>query len=138
MPMPKNEVSSNFVKWEKVGQEVCGTLVAKSDPRPNTLKEGTNQVVYTIVTDEGEELHVAGRILCEKNGELPCARFPQVDKLKLGAYIGFRFAEETPNSQPGYNATKKIKVLHDGEMKPEVLKEYLGVGAAPQTEMPEM
>lgn len=121
-----NKLENNpFFKFDKVGDEVSGVLVAR-DIRPNKLKPGTDQEVYTLVKDDGSQIQVAGRMTISYHGK-PTAIFGAAHSLPFGTLVGFRFDREDKPKQAGFNATKIINAYTNGTMKPEVYKEYLGV-----------
>ena len=129
---PENKAKSNFVKWTTIGQSVSGTYVEKKI-RPNLLKPGTEQTVYTIVQDDGVVIFVSGR-----QGDP--AVLSGLENAKFGQYVGIRYEGDKPASKPGMNAAKMIVVYAPvGQNKPEVLAAFRGEGlTVEEPEVPEM
>ena len=125
-----NEVQNNWIKFNKIGDHVKGTLIdmREIDSRiPG--QEGKKVKVYELKAHYGEfhELDDKKKII-EPPIEISDGEFwnvggrPVIDNqmrnIKIGQVIGFQFTDEKPNTKKGYNALKIIKV-RAGEMDAE-------------------
>ena len=119
-----NEVKSNWAKFS-VPQEdkIFGTLIAKRQVKSNLPgKEGEMVMVYDLKADYGtfhalddkkrvieEPITVEAGTFWSVGGKPMIDR--QMQNIKLGQKIGFKFIEEVPSKQKGFNPTKVIKVF---------------------------
>jgi len=129
---PENKAKSNFVSWKTVGQSISGVYVEKKI-RPNLLKPGTEQTIYTIVQDDGTVVYVSGR-----QGDP--AILSGLETAKFGQVVGIRYEGDQPPKKAGMNPAKIIVVYAPpGKTKPEVLAAFRGEDATvDEPEVPEM
>lgn len=92
--------AGEFVKWKEVGQMVKGILV-EVDERPNSLKGGELQKIYTIETEEGTEVRVSSR------GK---AFDSAMKKIVTGQRVAMLYQEDIKSKTKGNNDFKLIKV----------------------------
>lgn len=125
----KNEVKSSIIKWGKVGDWFKGTLVDDTRLVPNRLSPNKgDQRVYELKAQGGSFHNIIDKVVQENSIEVKAGEFwsifagkvmqSMLRNIKIGQIIGFRFTKEKENSQPGYNATKIIKV-YPGAMDPD-------------------
>ena len=109
--------SSNFFKFENVGDKVSGVLINKQ------RKEGQGafpaQMIYTLKKSEGEEVKVP--ISETKMGTIEI-----LDPVELGTMVGFKFSEQLKPSQPGYKGAKCIDVYVGAKQELEKVAEAPG------------
>ena len=124
----KNKVTGNWMKFEKVGDRIKGTLVSTRNVI-NSLS-GNNQTIYELLTEDGEYWNIGGKPGIDA----------QMKRVKLGQIVGFEFVEERKSTRPGYNATKIIQVYaNPNVVNEEWLKEQNELKAvAPEEEVPEV
>jgi hypothetical protein len=92
-------VSGGWMKFNKVGDELEGTLVGKR-MQPNNFKRGADQTVYEIMDDDGTIWNVARST----------AQFDMDMKMiKIGQYVNLKFEREKPSDYPDH-PTKIIVV----------------------------
>lgn len=125
---PENVSTSNYMKFEKVGDALSGVYVARREIVNEMSGTPKRQYVYTIVNDtDGQPIDVYGK------GKEPQG-FPGLNALPFGTYVGIRFDEIIPTKKKGFNDTKVINVYSKGETKPEILKAYQeSMGVFPST-----
>jgi len=98
----KNKVKSNYVAFKTIGDKVEGTYVGKRIVA-NTLKPGTDQIVYELKKLDGTYTDVYGKPGIDM----------QMKRVKLGQIIGFEFVKIIPATRPGYKPTNVIQVYAD-------------------------
>ena len=114
----ENKSTSNYFKFEKVGDAVTGVYVDKRTITNDMSETPKKQYVYTLIEDgTGQPIDVYG-----KGKEPQC--FPGLEAAKFGQVVGLKFDGELEAKTKGYKPTKLINVYTKGEMKPEVLKKY--------------
>lgn len=102
MPINFNEddkVADAFIKWEKVGNKVQGTLIGKRQ-KPNDLKPGEMQWIYELLTEDDNIVLVGGKPGIDM----------QMKHIKLGQIVELRYVEEKKSKRPGLSPTKIIQV----------------------------
>ena len=102
-------VPSNWFKFEKVGDQLAGTLISRRIAK-NQLTD-KDQTIYEIFNKDGDVWNVGGKEGIDA----------QMRNIKIGQIIAFYFAEEKPAKQKGYYPTKIIKVLTKGKINEEWL-----------------
>lgn len=128
---PDSKVSgSNFFSFEKVGDNVVGTLVNR-DVRKNRLQPGTYQEVYTLVQNDGSEVCVAGRMMVENSGK-KVKIHGALHSLPLGTYLKVQFTSEKDVNQP--QPAKIIEVFTNRTIKKDVLEKYQGLASKVETD----
>ncbi len=119
----ENEVQSNWVKFNvPLEDKIFGTLVAKRQIKSTMAgKEGELQWVYDLkadtgsyhVLDESKEV-VPEAVVVEAGGYYTVAGKPQIDRqmqnIRRGQKVGFKFIDETPSKSKGFNPSKNVKV----------------------------
>lgn len=119
-----NEVQSNWVKFNvPLEDKIFGTLIAKRQVK-STLpgKEGEMQMVYDLKADLGsfheldDTKHVIETPVVVQAGEFyALGGKPQIDRqmqnIKIGQKVGFKFIDETPSKTKGFAPSKNIKVF---------------------------
>lgn len=139
-----NEVPSNWIKWNVEGEDkILGTLIRKYKSA-NTLKGGEMVENYEIKADYGSfhELDAKKKLIAEpitiKEGEIWSVGGKesiekQMNNIKVGQKIGFKFVALMEAKTPGYNPAKVIKVYtpknDDGTVK--VDQEWLDANTSP-------
>lgn len=113
-----NQVKSNFFKPVTVGDSVEGVYV-KKEVRPNTLKPGTMQTIYSILRDDGVVVLFSGRQL-PKGGTLSVSS--GMENCRFGQKVAVRFDEEKDTGGP--QKAKICNVYSKGEMDMEALEAY--------------
>lgn len=103
----KDGVPSNWFKFEKVGDELVGTLISKHSCL-NQLTD-KDQIIYEIMDKNGDCWNVGGKAGIDA----------QMKNIKIGQIISLWFKEEKPSQKKGYHPTKIIKVLTKGTMNDE-------------------
>lgn len=116
------EVKPQYFKLEKIG-DFCTGVFVKKETRPNSLKPGATQVVYTLIEAsvngrpvEGGLLYILGR-----TGEPAIVK--GLELVPLGTAVKLEYTGDG-KAQPGKHPPKFLKVYR-GAAKPEVLKKYL-------------
>jgi hypothetical protein len=98
----KFKAQSAFIKWDVVGKSVAGTLVDKNQ-KPDAMKAGEMQWVYTIKQDDGSVILVGGKpaidMQMSNNGVLK------------GQKIALKYMGDKASKRPGMNATKVIQLF---------------------------
>ena len=135
-----NEVQSNWVKFNvPLEDKVFGTLIAKRQVK-STLpgKEGELVWVYEIKGEYGSyhELDDKKKVI-ETPVTIGAGDFysiggkPMIDRqmqnIKIGQKIGFKFIEEVPSKTKGFAAQKVIKVYapRNDDNTPQMDEEFL-------------
>ena len=95
----ENEVKSNWLKLENVGEEFQGTLVDKHN---SVDSYGKDQIVYEFLMEDGQ---------IRPYGTSKKAINVQMKYVKLGQIVGMKFIEKTPSSNPNFKDTHIIKVF---------------------------
>lgn len=103
----KDAIPSNFFKFEKVGDEIAGTLINRRKSM-NALTD-KEQTIYEIMDKDGNFWNVGGKDAIDQ----------QMRNVKIGQIIALWFSEERQSKQKGYHPTKVIKVLTKGKMNDE-------------------
>jgi len=124
----KRVPSSNFFKFENVGDKVSGVLINKK------RKEGSGafppQVIYTLRDEEGEEINVG--ISEKKTGIIEI-----MDEVSLGTIVGFKYSDQLKPSQPGYKGAKCIDVYVGEKQKLEKANDAPGFeGSSEKEDLP--
>ena len=112
----KNVVSSNFFKFENVGDAVEGVYVDRKIT-PNRLRPGTDQCIYTLLQKNGTPINVGGR------GQQNPAVLPGMEALSFGAVCGIKYMEDM-ESKNGLNPAKIIRVFSEGQRDESALSKY--------------
>jgi hypothetical protein len=130
-----NEVRTSWMKFNKIGDYIQGTLVSVREIQ-STLPGKENEMVkvYEVKaqrgefhdTDEKKQIvepaisinadevwNVGGGIVIDS----------QMRNIKLGQIIAIKFTEEKPAQKKGFNPMKVKKVYSKGEMDEEWLKQ---------------
>lgn len=94
--------TSNYAKFENIGDSVQGTYIKRDDTVINTY--GSPQTVVTLKQKNGELINVSIR-------HTKTFLLQMLDKVKYGQIIGFKFTGIKEN--PGKNPTKIIKLAQD-------------------------
>lgn len=94
-----NKVTSNYMKFEKVGDKTEGTYVEKRVV-VNSLRNDSEQCVYTLKQADGSLIDIYGKPGIDA----------QMRNVRLGQIIGFEFVREIPPTRPGYKPTHVIQV----------------------------
>ena len=126
---PKNEVKQSIIKFGKVGDWIKGTLTDDTRIVPNKLNPAKgDQRVYEFKIKGGQFHDINDKVVDDEPTVLNVGDFyviygnkvmqSQLKNSKIGQVIGIRFSDSKPNSQPGYDDTKIIRV-YLGEMDPE-------------------
>ena len=130
----ENEVQSNWVKFNvPMEDKIMGTLIAVREVK-STLpgKEGELVKIYELKADEGtfHELDDKKKVV-EEPVVIEAGTFwsvggkPIIDRqmqnVKVGQKVGFKYTEEVPSKTKGFNPSKTIKVYtpknDDGSFK---------------------
>lgn len=120
------EVASNWMKFEKVGDRIKGTLVGK---RFQEGQEGfSDQQVYEIKKEDGTTWNVG--ISVKKAGTVQ-----RLNNCKMGEIVGVMFESEGEPAKKGFHPAKNLKVFNFGA-DPNY-DEFEG-GEAVSPELPEM
>lgn len=115
--------AGEFVRWTEVGQMVKGILVDVEE-RPNALKGGELQKIYTLETEDGVEVRVSSR------GK---AFDSAMKKIVKGQWVAMKYVEDIPSKTKGNNAFKLIKV-GEGQVDNDWLAKNQGDGEDVQVE----
>ena len=94
----ENRIQSNWMKFEKVGDKIEGTLIAKRAIF-NQLS-GRDQIVYEIKKTNGEYWNIGGKPGIDA----------QMQKVRVGQIVGFEFIKERKPSRAGYHPLKIIQI----------------------------
>lgn len=135
----KNEVKIeyNTIKFGKVGDWFKGTLVGNTRQMANVLSATKEmQTVFEFKTISGSFHNIVDRVPVAEVTEPIVgdvysyisgkqAILNQMKDAKIGQIVGLKYTETKPASQPGYAATKIIKV-YLGEMDAEYKAEREG------------
>lgn len=95
----QNKVTSNYMKFEKIGDKVEGTYVEKRITM-NTMRANTEQMVYSLKQADGTIIDVYGKPGIDA----------QMRNVRLGQVIGFEFVRQTPPKIAGHKPTNVIQV----------------------------
>lgn len=97
------EVASNWFKFEKIGDGVRGTLIAKRFQKSN---DGVfpDQWVYELKKADGSVYNVG--ISVNKSGTIQ-----RLNNCKIGELIGILFESEGEQKKKGFAPAKNLKVL---------------------------
>jgi hypothetical protein len=106
------EVEANWIKFEKVGDFIKGTLLKRTFQKA-TDPMYPDQWIYEIKKDGTNEVWNVG-ISDRKIGTVG-----RLNKLAIGEIVGILFEKEIPASKPGRKPAKALKVLSYG-IDPEV------------------
>ena len=134
------DVSSAWVKWGKVGDNIFGTFIGEREMK-STLpqQEGVIVRVYDILADggayhdtdktakeseaikiePGTTYSVGGKMSVEKRVGTEKIRMKilaGMDRIKLGQKVKVIFTEEIPPKTKGFNPTKVVRVQTNGQM----------------------
>ncbi len=135
--MNEVKIEYNNIKFGKVGDWFKGTLCDNTKQMKNQLSQvGEMQTVFEFKAHGGSLHQIIEKKVQDNATEVRKGEFysfisgkqailSQMKKAKIGQVIGLRFAEEIKNKQPGFDATKVIKVFL-GEMDPEYQGESAG------------
>lgn len=118
-----NEVQSNWVKFNvPLEDKIFGTLIDKRRIKSTMPgKEGEMVWVYDLKADTGS-YHVLDEkkklveepVTVEAGGFYSIGGKPMIDRqmqnIVKGQKVGFKFIDETPSKQKGFNASKNVKV----------------------------
>ena len=100
------EVKANWFKFDKVGDGVKGTLVAKTFQK-STQSGFADQYVYEIQKADGSLINVG--ISVNKKGT--CQR---LNSCQVGEIVGIKFESESPGKIKGGANAKNLKVYTFG------------------------
>lgn len=100
------EVKSSWFKFEKVGDNIKGTLISKR-LQPSTDPTFPDQQIYELRDEEGEMWNVG--ISVKKSGTVQ-----RLNNCKIGEIIGILFEKEIPNDKKGFHPSKALKVVTFG------------------------
>ena len=92
--------AGEFIKWEEPGQLVKGILV-EVDERPNSLKGGELQKIYTLELEDGTEVRVSSR------GK---AFDSAMKRIVIGQHVAMLYVEDIKSKTAGNHPFKLIKV----------------------------
>ena len=112
MAMPKEmdggtEVQSNWMKFEKIGDYVKGTMLGHKTV-PSTNPTFPDQEVYEIRKSDGNLVNVG--ISLKKSGTIA-----RLNSVKVGDIVGILFESETAPTTKGFAAAKNLKVVTFGQ-----------------------
>lgn len=118
MALPKDfeggvEVKSNWMKFEKIGDKVKGTMLSHKTV-PSTNPTFPDQEVYELATADGT---VNVGVSLKKSGTIA-----RLNSVKVGEIVGILFESETAPATKGFAPAKNLKVLSFG-MDPKFAKE---------------
>lgn len=117
-----NKVKANWFKFEKVGDRIEGTLIARREMM-NQLR-GEMQMIYEIMLENGEVWNVGSKKAIDI----------QMRRVREGQIVGFEFVEERKPSKPGLNKIKVVQVYANPAVVNEKwLKEQEEIGPRPTT-----
>ena len=134
------EVTSSWVKFNKIGDAIVGTLVGVREIASSLPGRDNEQVkVYEIKADEGtyhdtdDKKNVVEPAIDIKEGEVwnlgggskenPSILDNQFRNIKLGQKVKVVFDSEKEAKKKGFNPMKVKKVYTNGKMDDEWLKE---------------
>lgn len=100
------EVQSNWMKFEKIGDKVKGTLLGHKTV-PSTNPTFPDQEVYEIRKADGTMVNVG--ISLKKSGTVA-----RLNSMKVGEIVGILFESETPPTTKGFAPAKNLKILSFG------------------------
>ena len=111
MAMPKDfeggvEVQSNWMKFEKIGDSVKGTMLEHKTV-PSTNPTFPDQEVYVIRKADGNLVNVG--ISLKKSGTIA-----RLNSVQPGMIVGILFESETAPTTKGFAAAKNLKVVTFG------------------------
>ena len=106
-----NIAKSNWMKFEKVGDSVKGTLVGKHLQKSN-LPTMPDQEIFELKTDEGV-INVGFANDPAKNN-VKTYILDRMRNVKFGQIVGFMFKKEIPSKTKGYAPAKSIEVYVSG------------------------
>lgn len=119
----ENEVQSNWVKFNvPLEDKIFGTLIARRKMKSTMAgKEGTMVMVYDIKGDLGsyhrlDELKklIEEPVIVEPNSFHSVGGTAVIDRqmqnIKVGQKVGFKYIEEKPSKQKGFAPAKIVKV----------------------------
>ena len=117
------------IKLGKPGDWFKGTLVDNTREIENKLSAKKEMQLIAEFKMHGGSFHdIVNKVPATEPTEVEKGSFfsyfakgvvkSQLERAKVGQVIGIKFAEEKPNSNPGFNATKIIRV-YLGDMDPE-------------------
>jgi len=113
-----NVPKSNFWKPTTPGDKAAGYLVDRKK-KPNTLKPGTDQWIYTLMNKDGSVINVAGRYGSPQT-------LQGFDTAKLGQLVGIKYIEDKPATKAGFNPLKVMKTYVSQDFAPELVEQYSG------------
>lgn len=128
-----NKAKSNWMRWNKVGDFIKGTLMAKTqkpardDYSAQEVLELKVKVPYKmneemIEVGEGEYINVGFSV--DKVYVIN-----RIKRAKVGQIVGFRFESEQPSQKKGYAPAKSIEVYlgdMDSDYQTDVIKDAFG------------
>ncbi len=121
-----NKVKGNWMKWEKVGDSIEGTLI--SIRKVHNALYDKDQTVYELKKDDGEVWNVGSKPAIDT----------QMKYVKLGQIVGFQFVEQKKPARPGVSGAKIIQVFANPKIVDEKwLKEQEDVAAITKAEATE-
>jgi hypothetical protein len=99
-------VSGNtFWSPKVIGDQAIGFFLSR-ELRPNKLKPGTMQEVYTLRGEDGVDFCVAGRMMLTKPNGQKISSFPGWHGVKLGQKLKVVYKCDKPNADSSKHATK--------------------------------
>lgn len=107
------EVQTNWVKFEKVGDSVQGTLTGKQFQKGDA--PFPDQWIYHIKDKEGIVWNVG--ISAKKSGTVG-----RLANCKIGELVGIKYDKEIPPQTKGFHPTKQLTVVSWG-MDPDFTPE---------------
>lgn len=121
-----NKVKGNWMKWEKVGDSIEGTLI--SIRKVHNALYDKDQTVYELKKEDGEVWNVGSKPAIDT----------QMKYVKLGQIVGFQFVEQKKPARPGVSGAKIIQVFANPKIVDEQwLKEQEDVAAVTKAEATE-
>ena len=102
---PENIPQSNWMKFNKVGDTVKGTLTETFDKRGNGTLPDQKVFVLSDVEINGIAQEGSTNVAIKTANSYVLER---VKRAKFGQIIGFKFEKEIPPSKPGLNPAKSI------------------------------
>lgn len=129
-------VKSPWMKWNKVGDKIYGTLTSVSEREQTNQNTGKSETVkvYEMLTDGGEfhdvddEKNVIKEAVEIKEGEMwniggHFTFDPSMKNIRIGQRLKIEFTETKPSKTKGYAPMKIRKVFSQGKMNEEYLDE---------------